>query len=63
MIAMAKENCPYAYRKLGDVSIHCKKIEGSMDYCAYTYMCPHSKRFEVSPAGQSCKLKKKPTKP
>lgn len=46
------ENCAYAYRKRGDVSVHCKLINGQFDYCTNMYMCSNTKRWEVNKAAQ-----------
>lgn len=55
------KNCQYAYHKAGDVSVHCKKLEGMQsDYCLHQYMCNNSKRWEVTPhGGRTCPVKQK----
>ena len=53
-------NCKHAYRKNGDVAIHCLAIEGDMDYCGHQYHCPNTKRWEVNCTGATCTYKKKP---
>lgn len=54
-----KERCINAYRKKNDVSVHCKAIDGEMDYCGHQYMCSNTKRWEVN-ALSKCKYKNKP---
>lgn len=56
---MAAEKCGFAYRKLGDVSIHCKRQNKPFDYCAHQYLCPQTKRWELSPPYADCPLRKK----
>ena len=56
---MAKENCPFAYRKQGDVSIHCKKVSGNMDYCGHQYFCSKTRRWEATEQINKCPLKNK----
>lgn len=51
--------CRHAYRKRGDVSVHCAAIEGNMDYCGHQYHCPNTQQWEVNCAA-SCSLKSKP---
>lgn len=57
------KNCPYAYRKSGDVSVHCRVLtedkNSSQDYCAHQYLCNMSRRWEVSTKGQTCTVKNK----
>ncbi len=55
------KHCEYAYRKPGDVSLHCKRLsrDGKMsDYCAHQYLCNQTRRWEVSPQGRDCPLRK-----
>lgn len=55
---MASENCPHAVRKRGDVSIHCKKLEGERyTQCAHQYFCGQTKRWEASPNAADCLLR------
>lgn len=56
---MPKENCQFAYRKRGDASIHCKKINGNMDYCAHQYFCPKTQRWEATEQTNKCPLRNK----
>ena len=52
------KNCPFAYRKNGDVSLHCRKLDGKpSDYCAHQYLCNRSRKWEVSPKAAKCPLK------
>jgi len=50
------ERCVYAYRKKGDVSVHCRRMNNTMDYCGHQYMCPNTRRWEVNKA-QPCALR------
>ena len=52
------EKCKYAYRKPGKNAVFCKKIEGDMDYCIHTYMCPATQRWEADKTAQ-CEIRKK----
>ena len=53
------KNCQYAYRKPGDVSVHCKKLEGKFStHCAHQYLCNISRKWEVTPQGRKCPLRK-----
>lgn len=52
------EKCKYAYRKNGDVSVHCRLVEGKFDYCAHTYFCSNTSRWEADKLAQ-CSLRKK----
>lgn len=54
------ENCPNAYRKKGDVSLHCRALEGQrFTQCAHQYLCPRTRRWEATPDARKCKLRKK----
>lgn len=53
------ENCPYAYRKHGDVSIHCKLVDPPMDYCGHQYLCQKTQRWEATAQINECPLRKK----
>lgn len=59
---MAKENCPHAFRKPGDVSLHCKKLAGGKfsDYCAHQYLCHQTKRWEATKVAKDCPLRPEP---
>lgn len=53
------KNCPYGYRKPGDVSVHCRKLDKmTSDYCAHQYLCRVSNKWEVSPQGKQCPMNK-----
>ena len=56
---MARDKCGFAYRKMGDVSIHCTAQKKPFDYCAHQYMCHQTKRWELSPPWLTCPLRKK----
>ena len=59
------KNCPYGYRRPGDVSVHCKVLEAqkkSNDYCAHQYLCNRSRRWEVSPQGAFCPVREEKEK-
>lgn len=47
------ENCPYAYRKPGDQSVHCRKS----DWCAAQYYCRNSRRWEAAKRKQDCPVR------
>lgn len=55
------KNCEFAYKKPGDVSVHCKIIleqeEAVTDYCPYQYLCNRSRKWEVSPSGRTCRIR------
>lgn len=54
------ENCPFAYRKRGDVSLHCKKLEGDRwTQCGHQYFCRNTKRWEATKQAKDCPLRKK----
>ena len=55
------EHCPYAYRKIGDVSLHCCADEhnSESDWCAHQFFCPDTGRCEVSPDGARCPLRER----
>nr|DAD87640.1 MAG TPA: hypothetical protein [Siphoviridae sp. ctoMB99] len=52
------ENCPYAYRKRGDVSVHCKKMPENASWCGHQYLCPQTKRCEATKQAALCPLRK-----
>lgn len=56
---MAKENCPYAFRKPRDVAIHCNQLDGANDYCAHQYFCPDTGRWEATKQSNECPLSRK----
>lgn len=56
---MVKENCPNAFRKLRDVAIHCKLLNGANDYCAHQYYCPNTGRWEATTLANECPLRKR----
>ena len=52
--------CEYAYRKNGDVSLHCRYLteKGERhDWCAHQYLCARTKKWEVSDGEAHCKMK------
>jgi hypothetical protein len=55
------KNCPFAYRKNGDVSLHCRKLAGEKggDFCAHQYLCNITRKWEVSPQGKRCPVRGK----
>ena len=55
------KNCEYAFRKNGDVSLHCRLLETDKngDWCAHQYMCNQTKKWEVSQQGRTCRVKNK----
>lgn len=60
---MAREKCPHAFRKRGDVSLHCKKLEHEQfSHCAHQYFCRESRRWEASPLAADCPLRQGETK-
>lgn len=49
------KNCPHAYRKPGDVSVHCRRLaDKKQDYCAHQYLCNMTRKWEVSDKGRTC---------
>lgn len=60
---MKTENCPYAYRILGDPNVHCKKIREipyvRWTYCAHQYDCRATGRWEAPESAAKCKFRKK----
>jgi len=52
--------CKHAYKKRGDVSIHCRAIEGKMDYCGHQKFCQNTGQWEINCTGVSCPKKEKP---
>lgn len=55
-------HCEFAYRKAGDVSLHCKRLlemDRTPDYCGHQYLCNQTRRWEVTPQGRDCPLRKK----
>ena len=51
--------CKNAYRKNGDVSVHCLAIAGDNDYCGHQYSCPVTGQWEVN-CSSECTLKTAP---
>lgn len=52
------EKCPYAYRKRGDVSIHCKLMEyARFTYCGHSYFCGVTRRWEASDEAANCTVR------
>lgn len=56
--------CKHGYRKRNDSALHCRAIEGDMDYCGHQYHCPNTGRWEVNcSTSHNCPYKnKKPVK-
>lgn len=55
-------NCEYAYRKNGDVSLHCRVLAGKgerRDWCAHQYLCKRSRMWEVSDGAARCEIREK----
>lgn len=53
-------DCAYAYRKIGDVSLHCRfqSDRGDRhDWCAHQYLCKRTKRWEVSDGASKCEIR------
>lgn len=53
-------DCKYAYRKAGDVSLHCRileKKERERDWCAHQYLCKRTRRWEVSGGAIQCEIR------
>ena len=53
------ENCKYAYHKQGDISVHCTKTPKPYDYCAHSYYCYQSHRYEATKVTKQCPIKDK----
>jgi hypothetical protein len=52
--------CQYAYKKHGDVSVHCTLLKPfASDYCAYQYLCNQTRRWEVSKRSNECSVRRK----
>lgn len=52
--------CQYAYKKRGDVSVHCTLLKPfASDYCAYQYLCNQTRRWEVSKRSNECSVRRK----
>lgn len=57
---MGGEKCRHAFRKRGDVSLHCKKLENEQfSYCAHQYFCHQTRRWEATPHAEDCPLRSK----
>lgn len=57
---MGKEQCPYGFRKQGDVSLHCRLLEKEkFSQCAHQYFCGQTRRWEATPQAGQCPLRKK----
>ena len=55
-----EKTCEYAYRKNGDVSLHCRYLtekKARHDWCAHQYLCSRTKKWEVSNGASHCKIK------
>lgn len=51
--------CAKAYRKAGDAALHCTAVpDKRTDYCAHQFLCQKTGKWEVSPVGAHCPLKK-----
>ena len=54
------EKCDYAFRKIGDASLHCKLLEKEQfSQCAHQYYCKQTHRWEASDPAQKCPLPQK----
>lgn len=56
----AHENCPFAFRRPGEKSIHCRKVEAQgqkYTYCGHQYFCKVSKRWEATKQVKECPLR------
>lgn len=57
--------CEYAYRKNGDVSLHCRYLTQNgarHDWCAHQYLCGRTRRWEVSEGAYGCDVRKEKKK-
>ena len=55
-----EKTCEYAYRKNGDVSLHCRYLtekKARHDWCAHQYLCGITKKWEVSAESSHCNSK------
>ena len=55
-------NCEYAYRKNGDVSLHCRILaeqDDRRDWCAHQYLCKRSRMWEASDDAGRCEIREK----
>ncbi len=60
---MAREKCPHAFRKCGDVSLHCKMLASEQfSHCAHQYFCRETRRWEASPQVSECPLRQEENK-
>lgn len=57
------ERCKYAYRKAGDVSLHCVLLNKyTSSQCAYQYYCNKTRRWEVNQDAGKCNVIQRETK-
>lgn len=52
-------NCPLAYRKKGDVSLHCHGLPQGNDWCGFQHFCGVTKMWENTDKARSCLILKK----
>ncbi len=54
-----EQACPHAYRRVGTVSIYCKKQPNiACAFCGHQYFCNITGRWEVSSQAADCALRK-----
>ena len=54
---MVTVRCGYEYRKRGDVSLHCRLLEGEKwTQCAHQFHCPRTDKWELSPQAADCPI-------
>ena len=57
---MIHENCPLAYRQLGDPQVHCRVIQKIPNvhwtYCKYQYDCRKTGRWEANDNYRKCEI-------
>ena len=57
---MGKVKCGYEYRKRGDVSLHCRLLNGEKwTQCAHQFHCPHTDKWELSSQAARCPIPQK----
>lgn len=49
--------CPEAYRKPGDVSLHCKKLPKKCSWCGHQYQCSQTGSWENSQQARECPIR------
>lgn len=57
------ENCPFAYRQIGDPNVHCRKLQEQAHirwtYCAHQFDCRQTGRWEATKNPNECKYRSK----